>query len=491
MIMRKHCKALAAILALFLAASALTACGGGETAEKTAAEETAVQETQAAETEETRYVADYLPNVTYDGYQYRIISYDEYPAHVEELTGEVIDDAIFERNALVEETYNIEFMQELYPFTEYDKVTALMTNAGRAQSDDFDLATLVFRAAYYAVLEGTAPAASSLPIADLSQPWYVRSVNEGLNIDGVTLLGFTAFDLNPGGKCLLFNRNLLTDLNLEDPYDLVDEGSWTCDVLYSMAESAISDLNGDGQMTVDDRFSFITEWDWMSMIAYIGTGNLLVDVIDGVPVASQSEALIDAFTKVVQYLNIDGFMLDTFKEFGTAEASRIRGLELFKEGHSLFVCTGTTNLTIMGDMEADYGLVPFPKWTAEQARYYSYLDRDAVALPLSCSTDLERVCVIKEALAVESLNINHPAYYENALKNRYLRDERSLAMLEIITNTVVNDLGQNPWWDIVRTPWQDTMSKKGTEFASAVQKNMPKSEKAIADLMEMVESLKG
>ena len=120
-----------------------------------------------------------------------------------------------------------------------------------------------------------------------------------------------------------------------------------------MAESAISDLNGDGQMTVDDRFSFITEWDWMSMIAYIGTGNLLVDVIDGVPVASQSEALIDAFTKVVQYLNIDGFMLDTFKEFGIAEASRIRGLELFKEGHSLFVCTGTTNLTIMGDMEAD------------------------------------------------------------------------------------------------------------------------------------------
>ena len=42
MIMRKHCKALAAILALFLAVSALTACGGGETAEETAAEETAV-----------------------------------------------------------------------------------------------------------------------------------------------------------------------------------------------------------------------------------------------------------------------------------------------------------------------------------------------------------------------------------------------------------------------------------------------------------------
>lgn len=479
----------AILLAALMTASVLTGCGGGETADETAAADTAVQ--TESETEPEKFAADYLPQVSYDGYQYRIISYDEYPAHVEELTGEVIDDAIFQRNTLIEETYGIEIVQELYPFTEYDKVTTLMTNAGRAQSDDFDLATLVFRAAYYAVLEGTAPAASSLPVADLSQPWYVRSVNEGLTIDGVTLLGFTAFDLNPGGKGLLFNRDVLTNLNLEDPYDLVDAGTWTCDTLYTMAESAISDLDGDGKMTTADRFSFITEWDWMSMIAYIGTGNLLVDVIDGVPVASQSEKLIDAFTKVVQYLNIDGFMLDTFKEFGTAESSRIRGLELFKEGHSLFVCTGTTNLTIMGDMESDYGLVPFPKWTAEQDRYYSYLDRDAVALPLSCSGDLERVCVIKEALAVESLNINHPAYYENALKNRYLRDERSLEMLEIITNTVVNDLGQNPWWDIVRTPWQDTMSRKGTEFASAVQKNMPKSEKAIAELMEMVESLKG
>ena len=72
------------ITAMLLAAmllSVLASCGGGETVEETTAAENAVQET-AAETEETRYTADYLPAVTYDGYQYRIISYDEYPAHV-------------------------------------------------------------------------------------------------------------------------------------------------------------------------------------------------------------------------------------------------------------------------------------------------------------------------------------------------------------------------------------------------------------------------
>ncbi|MBQ8641544.1 MAG: hypothetical protein IJ480_04945 [Clostridia bacterium] len=480
---------IAALLLAMLITPVLTACGE-ETAETTAPEET-VQETVAAEPEETGYRADYLPDVTYDGYQYRIISYDEYPAHVEEITGEVVDDAIFQRNTLVEETYDIEIVQELYPFTEYSKVTDLMTNAGRAQSDDFDLATLTFRPAYYAVLEGTSPAASSLPVADLTQPWYIQSTNDGLTIDGVTLLGFTAFDINPGGTGLIFNKNIVIDLGLDDPYDLMDEGTWTSEAMYKMAEAAINDTNGDGQMTADDRFGFITEWDRMSMVAYVGTGSLLVDIVDGIPVASQAETLFDAFTMCSQYVVLDGFMLDTFAEYGTAESSRVEGRELFKQGNGLFICTGTSSLTTMGDMEDDYGLVPFPKWTEEQERYYAMFDIDIISIPLSCSQDLERVCVIKEALAVESLNINHPAYYENALKNRYLRDEKSLEMLEIITNSVVPDLGQNPWWDIVRTPWQDTLQKKGTDYASAVAKNMPKSETAIGELMDMIDTLKG
>ncbi len=477
------------LLAALLLTSSLVSCGGSTTETTSTNSQTGSTANSAETAEETGYKADYLPDVSYDGYQYRIISYDEYPAHVEEMTGEVIDDAIYQRNTLIEETYDIQFVQELYPFTEYEKVTALMTNAGRAQSDDFDLATLVFKAAYYAVLEGTAPVASSLPIADLTQPWYLRSTNDCLTIDGITLLGFTAFDLNPGGQAIIFNQDIITDLSLDDPYTLVDDGTWTCDRMYALAESAISDLDGDGTMTAKDRFGFITEWDRMSMIAYVGTGNLLVSIENGKPVASQSEILMDAFTLCVQYLQTNGFMLDTFQEYGTAEDSRGKGRDLFKQGNSLFVCSGTSALTTMGDMESDYGIVPFPKWTEDQTRYYAMFDMDIITVPLSCSGDLERVCVIKEALAVESLNINYPAYYDNALKNRYLRDQKSLEMLEIITNSVVADLGQNPWWDIVRAPWQSTLQSKSTDFASAVAKNIPKCEKAIDDLMEMIDSL--
>ena len=473
------------LLTAMLTTPFLTACGGGET-------ETTAQ-TTAAETEaetEFRYTADYLPDVTYDGYAYRIHAFEENPAHVDEPSGDIVDDAIYQRNMLIEEQYDITFEQTLYPYTDYTKVSEFVRNAGRAQSDDTDLAYMSFRDTYNLVLEGFVPTASSLPVIDLSQPWYLTSLNDSITIDGITLMAYSAMDTHPGGTCVFFNKQLIENLNLEDPYEMVKNGTWTIEKNYQMAEAAISDLNGDGQMTVDDRFGYITEWDRISLVAYYGTGNLLVDIIDGVPVASQKEVLFDAFQLCHSYCQMNGFMLDTFKQFGTAESSRIAGSELFKQGNSLFICNGTRLLPTMGDMEDDYGIVPLPKWSEDQDRYYSMQDGYGISVPLACSTDLERVCVIKEAVAAESMNIVRPAYYENALKNRYVRDEISVEMLDIITQNISYDITFLLWWDIVRAPWQDTLQKPSGDFASAVAKNMPKCEKAIADLMALIADLK-
>lgn len=144
----------------------------------------------------------------------------------------------------------------------------------------------------------------------------------------------------------------------------------------------------------------------------------------------------------------------------------------------------------MGDMEDDYGIVPYPKMTEEQEVYYANLDGGRIYLPLSCSTDLERVCVIKEALAVGSLNYYYPAYYEDAVQNRYVRDTESIRMLEIITNGVSYDLGTGIWWDIIRVPWQNCIQQNKTDFASAVAKNESKGQKAIDDLLEAIDFIK-
>lgn len=477
------------LLAALLLFSSMTSCGS-DTTETTTNTNVTDTDTAESETDDGLYVADYLPDVTYDGYEYRIYDYDEYPSDIEEPSGNIIDDAIYKRNMLIEEQYDIKFTTDRRAYTKYEEVSVVVRNSAMAQSDDFDLACVSQRNGYNHVLAGECPAGSQLPMTDMTKPWHNQIMAESLTINGVTILDYTAMEVNPGGYGIIFNKKLIEDFGMDNPYDLVDEGTWVYDTFYSMAEQAILDLDGDGKMTVNDRYGIIGEWDRFVEIAYRGSGLKTVEMENGIPTISMSEALVDVFTRFVQYRDLTGSVFDTFAQFGTAEASRDEGFGMFKQGLSLFTTGGPSRLTTMGDMEEDYGIVPYPKWTEEQEIYYSCMDGGRIYLPLSCSTDLERVCVIKEALAVGTLNYYYPAYYEDAIQNRYVRDTDSVRMLEIITNGIYMDLGTSIWWDIIRAPWQNCIQQNKTDFASAVAKNESKGQKAIDDLLEAIDFIK-
>lgn len=479
-------------LTAMLAASAMTACGKtesktGKTADTAGSTET---NTEPAVIEPEKYVADYLPEKKYDGYEYRIVDYEEYPLHREEATGSVIDDAIYERNLLAAEKFDIQFMRTTYPYSKFTEVGAMLKQSGRAQSDDYDLYFVVFPDAYTALSEGAMPPASALPYTDPSKPWYYRAVNEGLCIDGVQLMAYTAFDKNPGGKCLIFNQKIFDDLGEAYPYRTVEDGAWTYDRFYTLTETAVADLDGDGSVNESDRFGFITSTDDYTDFTYYGSGQKLMDFSGGTPVINQSEQLFDMYLKASEYLKKARVVLDVYKMYGMTTESHAKGLDLFTSGHAMFTQTNVSNLVRLGDMEDDYGLVPYPKWTEAQAQYYCGMDGSRIAVPSTGSTDLERVSVVKEYLSVESLNINYPAYYEVSLKNRYVRDTDSIRMMEIITESVMYDMGCALNYEAVRGPWMSCLQKSDTNFASAVEKNLAKAEKVIDKLNENIASIK-
>lgn len=479
-------------LAAMLAASAMTACGKTETeTDKTAdTAESAETDTESAETDAEKYVADYLPEKKYDGYEYRIVDYEEYPLHCEEATGSVIDDAIYERNLLAAEEFDIKFSQTTYPYAKFSEVGAMLKQSGRAQSDDYDLYFVVFPDAYTALSEGAMPPASALPYTDPTKPWYYRAVNEGLYIDGVQLMAYTAFDKNPGGKCLLFSQKIFDDLGEAYPYASVEDGTWTYDRFYTLIEKAAADLDGDGNVNESDRFGFITSTDDYTDFTYYGSGQKLMDFASGTPVINQSEQLFDMYLKAAEYLTKDRVVLDVYKMYGMATESHAKGLAIFTAGHAMFTQTNVSNLVRLGDMEDDYGLAPYPKWTEAQAQYYCGMDGSRIAVPSTGSADLERVSVVKEYLSVESLNINYPAYYEVSLKNRYVRDTESIRMMEIITDSVMYDMGCALDYEAVRGPWMTCLQNGDTNFASAVEKNLAKAEKVIDKLNENIASIK-
>ena len=95
---------------------------------------------------------------------------------------------------------------------------------------------------------------------------------------------------------------------------------------------------------------------------------------------------------------------------------------------------------------------------------------------------------VLEALAYESVDTLTVAYYDNALKTRYVRDEESGAMLDIIFATRVYDLGFMMDVGGLSSLVGNLYNKKSTDFASAYAKAEPK---AIEQLEALKESLAG
>ena len=447
--------------------------------------DTSASDAETVPETEFRYKADYLPETDYGGYEFKIVAYDEYPADQQEENGNLLNDAVYQRNRLVEEQYNIKISETRYPYAKYGDVYALLKKSALAQADEYDLYTVVFPNAYSGIVERVIPVASSLPVIDMSQPWYYRQINDGMAVEGVTLAAYTAFDKNPSGQLVIFNKNIADNLQLESPYALVDGGTWTYDKFYSMGRSAVSDINGDGQMDDEDRFAFIAPIDDITDMAYYGSGLKLVKFGGGAPEISQDERLFEMFSDMYDFItagNINNLPL-------TTEAAG-NALQLFKTGHALFHKAKTSALIQLGDMEDDYGVVTYPKLSESQKTYYNGIDGSLIALPNIAASDLVRTCVIKEALSVESMNIYYPAYYEVSLKNRYVRDEDSVRMLEIITQANTYDVGAALDYNAVRGPWLDCLQKGKNDFASAVAKNLPKAQKVIDKLLENIEEIK-
>ena len=97
---------------------------------------------------------------------------------------------------------------------------------------------------------------------DMSRPWHKQSFNDFVTFDGISLLDFTAFDILPGGRCLIFNKEIVKELNFDDPYDLVEAGTWTYDVMWQMMKAAADNtVDGDpNEWTEDDRYGIICDF---------------------------------------------------------------------------------------------------------------------------------------------------------------------------------------------------------------------------------------
>ena len=179
--MKKH---ILAMLIIALLLPAIAACGNGngsnteETTTDTTADTTAVAETETDSLEARAAISDGLPDADFEGRTFAIIGDDGFDFILaDELTGEVVNDAIFARNHAVCDRFNVKLDSVVY---DENKITEQAKNVVLAGDDSFQMVS------GHIILLGMAAVNDimynwyDLPHIDFSKPWWSPSTEEDL-----------------------------------------------------------------------------------------------------------------------------------------------------------------------------------------------------------------------------------------------------------------------------------------------------------------------
>ena len=139
----------------------------------------------------------------------------------------------------------------------------------------------------------------------------------------------------------------------------------------------------------------------------------------------------------------------------------------------------------MRDCEVEYGIVPYPKWDEAQESYNGYDISAFISIPSSVG-DPEMVGKTLEMLNYYSETLVLPTYYNISLNMKSVRDEESIAMLDLIFNDIYCDAGRT-YFGLDNTSMFNLVYsishyvyKKGTgEFASFYAKNEKGAQKCL------------
>ncbi len=438
-----------ALLCALLCAGNLTSlvsCGNGGTAAETekAPSDTA-QTTEAVTEADTSYHADLPEGLDYGGEAFNIVVYDDSNytwydvdfAATEE-TGELLNDAAYRRMVAVEQLLNIDIVP--YPSTGFgnDAIKkSVMANEGA-----YDVGFVATRSATTLAEAGYLTDLKSMDTLELSAPWWDQNAVNDLTVGDKLFMvtGDISIMYKKTIGVLLFNKQMMSDYDLGDPYELVRRKKWTIDKFNEMAASVSADLNGDGKYDLEDKYGLLYYCD-MIALGLIGGGTRFTsknaeDYPEITFYNDRTSSIFDKYTTLMYNpeQSISWSKLGLLNEDIIALFMDNRGLFNFNEFHSI---------ETMRQMDTAFGILPFPLYEESQERYYHSINPHVAAMLLvpKDTRDVERAGYVLDALGAASKNILTPAYYEQYLKSKGSRDNESEEMLDLIFGSLTYDIG--------------------------------------------------
>ncbi len=496
--MNTKIKKLAALLALLSLTQVFASCASdtasttvtsGSTSAATDTIETTTVETTTAEPEDIVYTPD-IPEKDWEGRTATFLvkgpgqgNWESKEIWVPEENGEVVNDAVFARNLAMEERYN--FKVEIKGGDSLDAMAKTVILAG---GDDYDVVMPNMTQSANLANEKLTIDLNTVTHIDLDAPWYDQNSVRDLSIANKLyfVTGDIAYQDQDGIWVTMFNKNLAKDYLVDDPYQLVRDGEWTVDRLIEMTSDVTEDLDGDGVMGLTDMWGFVSAYSTVSSMIYGADIRIVTKDEKDLPKLTFDDPRIHTvLEKAIALMEMEdrAFVVDHFPSSGY-NAYTLR--DVFGGGYGLFYGEVLMHVKTMRWSNVPFGVLPFPKYDETIEGYPHFINAvgTMVNIPTTVA-DVEFSGFVVEAMSAEAKNLITPAYYDVALTGKYMRDDESAEMLDLIIDSCVYDLGHIFGWGGLSSGFTTLVKNKSTDFASMYASNAPTAEAKIAEFIEL------
>ena len=367
----------------------------------------------------------------------------------EELNNEPVNDAFYERNALIKEQYGIE-INAIYPQPEEDYIQMLKDDM-ISGSNEYDC--IIGQFAYTAplVLEGLLYDLNDVgnDYLHLDMEWWDQTLIQQTSINNNVYFvsGDALVEDDEATWAIYFNKDLVESYGIENPYDIVREDRWTFDTMHELIQE-VSLTHGSTKSfdpAVGDVWGMVAQ-SYDFLIFMQGAGQTLVDNSGDEPVLR-----IDDERNIQVFMNFTNMMYDE-ENVGIADRhgywkdTYANEGKIFANGNALFMPYSISLVSEpdMRDAEIHYGLLPMPKADELQEKYTTSINvyhYPIIAIPTSNVEKLDVTCYALEAMAFYGKELVTEEYYDRTLTYKRFQDDESRDMLDLIFRNRTYDLG--------------------------------------------------
>ncbi len=407
----------------------------------------------------------------------------------EEQNGEVVNDAIFNRNERVKAALNCEI----------EEINDEWTDSGKSLLDKFNTAVMAGEDTYDAVwmpmhfmlsglTDGYYQKLDDVDTIHLEEEWWDQILLDSTSVRGEHYFATSAAHLMSfdGIWCVFFNESMMDNLQLEYPYQLVRDGKWTLDAMRTYTKAA-ANLNGADSFAKEAGSPAVygfTSFEHVTMKFIYGADALFVekDAEDEPVFNGTSEKFVGALQKLNEFFATPGefFVADSESKPATSY------IKYYQDQKSLFLGAEVKAAQQLRGMEQSFGILPYPKLDEEQENYASTaLHQCAVfTIPITNAAP-EKVGLLFDALSWESEETVVEPYFSLLVEQKGLRNEESIEMLQIIRSTRSFDIGVSYQWvaDLEST-LRSVLLESNANIASVIASYKGEIETKIADMLK-------